>query len=407
MNYVVAVDGCFLDRPSGSARVAWDMAMLMRDRGHDVAMLCNSQPVGRMTLGNCEEHEGICICRYERPRIRWWNSRMLDDMVRTAAAAAAQMVGNRQWDLVHIHTLVPGAGVRRAFGVGPRYVYTVHSPVVAEQRINWAAQGLLGTMKRVFGERSLQRVERDLLRQADAIHTLSDYTRSEVQRRYGLGHKVTVVPHWRDENTVHVGDKASARDKLGWPHGIPILFTLRRHVPRMGLDVAVKAVAPLARTGACVFYIGGDGPLRANLEATARALGAGEKQVCFLGRVSDEELPLMYQASDLFILPTLALECFGLIMLEAMGYGCPVLGTNVGSIPEILEPICPQLIVPPGDVPAIAARVRSFLDGGLGLPEREELSAFVLARYARRIIEPRIAGLLEGTAMSARVEAPD
>ena len=71
-----------------------------------------------------------------------------------------------------------------------------------------------------------------------------------------------------------------------------------------------------------MFYIGGDGELRPSLERLSAELGATEK-IRFTGRLSDEDLLLAYQAADLFVLPTLALECFGLISIEAMSFGCP------------------------------------------------------------------------------------
>ena len=76
----------------------------------------------------------------------------------------------------------------------------------------------------------------------------------------------------------------------------------------------------------------------------ARLAGEMAVEECthFIGHVADEVLPDMYAAADAFVLPTTELECFGLIALEALACGRPVLATPVGAIPEILEPIEPR-----------------------------------------------------------------
>ena len=81
--------------------------------------------------------------------------------------------------------------------------------------------------------------------------------------------------------------------------------------------------------------IGGKGPLEDRLIALARSFGI-EQKVHFTGFISEDQLPLYYQMADLFVLPTQELEGFGLVTLEAMASGLPVIGTPVGGTKEIL-----------------------------------------------------------------------
>ena len=81
--------------------------------------------------------------------------------------------------------------------------------------------------------------------------------------------------------------------------------------------------------------IGGSGPLRGKLVSLSRELGIGER-VIFAGFISEEDLPDFYRMADLFVLPTVELEGFGLVTLEALASGVPVLGTPVGGTREIL-----------------------------------------------------------------------
>jgi glycosyltransferase involved in cell wall biosynthesis len=90
-----------------------------------------------------------------------------------------------------------------------------------------------------------------------------------------------------------------------------------------------------------------------------------------------------------------ALECFGIIVLEAFAFGMPVLGTDVGSLPELLRPISPELMVPGSDVEALRHKIECFVIGRLALPRPEELSGYLARNYSHDAVVPRIAAMLE------------
>jgi glycosyltransferase involved in cell wall biosynthesis len=195
-------------------------------------------------------------------------------------------------------------------------------------------------------------------------------------------------------------DKVTARQALGWPLDSKIFLTVRSMGPRYGLDVAIRALGPLTQEADCHFYIGGDGPMRRELEALAEEVlrtGSGRARIHFTGRLSDRDLELAYAAADLFILPTLALECFGLITIEALASGCPVLGTDAAAIPESLRGILPDFIVPAGDVAALHDRAQQFLDGVLPMPSRQALIDYAGEQYGETTVVPRLLRLFEAT----------
>jgi glycosyltransferase involved in cell wall biosynthesis len=389
VNYLTVVDELFPDRPTGAGRVAWDIAGVMRDRGHAVTMLCGADAPGIRSV------EGIRVVGYAPPPASRWDPRRSGRTIDAVAAVTERELGGERWDVVHLHTPLPGTGVARALGAARRFVYTMHSPATMEAEINWAEQGLSGTLKRILGKRRLAGLERDLLVRVDAIHALSEFTKGLIGRIHGLQDKVTVVPHWRRETLRRSVTKSEARRRLGWPDSAPVIFTVRRHVARMGLGVAIEAIAPLATAGACVFVVGGDGPLRPTLEAQAATAGA-DGRIIFTGRLSEENLALAYQAADIFVLPTIALECFGLIIVEALAFGCPVVATDAAAIPEILRPIAPDLIVPAGDARALRDTIDRCLSGRLHVPDPAELVAYVDAHYGARPVADRVGRLLEG-----------
>jgi glycosyltransferase involved in cell wall biosynthesis len=140
----------------------------------------------------------------------------------------------------------------------------------------------------------------------------------------------------------------------------------------MGIDLLIRAAAEVP---GLQVVIGGDGPLRGELEALAKSLNVPAR---FLGYVKDEDLPALYRAADLFVLPTRALEGFGLVAIEAMACGTPAMGTPVGAIPEVLGPL--KLVFEDVTPQAIAGGIRRFLaERDAALPER--CRAHVAAHY--------------------------
>jgi glycosyltransferase involved in cell wall biosynthesis len=132
------------------------------------------------------------------------------------------------------------------------------------------------------------------------------------------------------------GEKRAIRCSLGLPEKAKILFTLRNLVPRMGLENLISAFRiVLSRYKDLLLVVGGDGPLGPSLKDQAKREGLADS-VGFVGFVPEERLPNYYRAADLFILPTRELEGFGLVTVEALASGLPVLGTPVGGTNEIL-----------------------------------------------------------------------
>jgi glycosyltransferase involved in cell wall biosynthesis len=393
MNYLCAVDSYFHDYPGGTARVALDIALLMHEYGHHVTMICKAEN-GQQDASTVIESEGIRILRYKKTNFNNWSPFYVQNQIKTVKKAVHKFLPNIKWDIIHIHSLFTGAGVMEALGDNPRYLYTVHSPVVAEQKINWAHQGFIGKVKLLFGLRILKRLENIILHKASAIHVLSKFTKSQIQYFHGLADKITIIPHWIQPEYIRTQKKAEARALLGWPQNIPVLFTIRNHIPRTGLDIAIDAITPLTIQKRCIFVVAGDGPMRTMLQQRAIKAGAGPSQVVFTGHLPNKKLMLAYQAADLFVLPTIELECFGLIILEALAMGCPIVATNVAAIPELLEPILPDFIVPANNVMAMRTKLQDYLKGKLAVPEQTTLIDYVQHRYAKKVISQKMIDLM-------------
>jgi rhamnosyl/mannosyltransferase len=138
----------------------------------------------------------------------------------------------------------------------------------------------------------------------------------------------------------------------------PIVLFVGRLVPYKGVDVLLEALAGLNACGLIV----GDGPLRAALEAHARELDLAGR-VKFLGSVADDELAAVYRACNVFVLPSVTRqEAFGVVQLEAMAAGKPVVSTDVGTgVGWVNRHGETGYVVPPRDPVALREALRRLL----------------------------------------------
>jgi glycosyltransferase involved in cell wall biosynthesis len=153
----------------------------------------------------------------------------------------------------------------------------------------------------------------------------------------------------------------------------------------MGLDLLISAIAALPADQRPVLAIAGTGPERDELEALASTLGVRD-DVRFLGRVPDEDLPALYAAGDLCVVPTRELEGFGYVALEAYAAGTPVIATAVGGLVDLVGGFDPAALVDP-EPAAIAAAIAHALR--MDTSDRESCRAYA-ATFDWDHIGPRV-----------------
>lgn len=217
-------------------------------------------------------------------------------------------------------------------------------------------------------------------RQATRFIVLSSAFRKTLIQDYDVSpDRVRVVPGGVDVDRFDTGrSRRAAREHLAWPTDRPIVFSVRRLVRRTGLPHLIEAIDRVrSHVPEIRLHIAGKGPLREELERTIRERNLSN-HVELLGFVSDEDLPLAYRAADLSVVPTVAHEGFGLVVIESLAAGTPALVTSVGGLPEIVSPLSENLLLPDAHPTTIADRIRSSLNGRTSLP-----SDITCQRYAR------------------------
>lgn len=210
-----------------------------------------------------------------------------------------------------------------------------------------------------FGQRIRHRLEREVYRRATRVITLSHAFAAYVQSTYGVeAARVRVVPGSVDlARLAPRVSRAEARAALGWPAGVPVLLAVRRLVRRMGLDRLIEALPAIREAvPGTVLMIAGRGAEEAHLRALAGACGVGDA-VRFLGFVPEDHLPLAYRAADINVVPSRALEGFGLTAAEALAAGTPSMVTPIGGLPEVVAPLSPNLVFDSPETPDIAAGI--------------------------------------------------
>ena len=284
---------------------------------------------------------------------------------RIAGFASAARAAARGVDVVDVHfalyAIVPLlAGAWR----GRPTVVHFQGPWTAESE----AAGQKGRL-RLCVKRA---IEGAVYRRAMRLVVLSEAFKAILVRDYGVAaERVVVIPPGVDAALFVPGSKADARATLGLVADAWVAVTVRRLVPRMGIDLLLRAWQQVAAGGANrVLLIAGEGPERARLGDLARELGV-DGSVRFLGRLGDRELQAAYAAADVTVVPTVALEGYGLVVLESLASGTPVIASDAGGLPEALRGFDASLVFPAGDVEALGARLRAAIDGTLPLPGPE------------------------------------
>jgi glycosyltransferase involved in cell wall biosynthesis len=236
-------------------------------------------------------------------------------------------------------------------------------------------------------------VEGSVYRRGDRVIVLSKAFASVAERDYGVQpERIRIVPGAVDLERFGTSvSKADARAELGWPADRRILVTVRRLVNRMGLINLVDAMKQVAANQPdTVLYIAGKGRLKAQLEARVAELGLTD-HVKLLGFVSDAQLPLIYRAADLNVVPTLSLEGFGLVAAEALAAGTPSMVTPIGGLPEVVSGLSPDLVFVSAAVSDIATGLAGALSGTIKMPNEAECRAYAQQQFSASLMAKRTA----------------
>lgn len=223
------------------------------------------------------------------------------------------------------------------------------------------------------------RAERRIVETADAVVAATEDEVMLLERLYQAdAEQIAIIPCGVDVHSFRPHEQEAARGALGLGPE-PLVLFVGRLEPLKGLDLLVEAL-PLLAESAVLLVVGGDEQARdyvSSLQARAAELGVADR-LRFVGAVPHDRLPLYYAAADLCAVPSFY-ESFGLVALEAMACGTPVVASRVGGLPATVRDGENGYLIPWRSPQAFAARMNAIVTDPEG---RERMS-----RNARRTAE--------------------
>ena len=327
----------------GAERMLRQQALGLSAKGHQVQLVTrapegDSRPF--VKIGPVQEHRFSVSRSNELSFILSSVQRSVECFDRAARLARPDLV------IVYQSTAGIGPLLRRA-DVPRSWIYMCLS-LAHEEYLSRAPQadGPAQQFRHAANSQARFLVEDYVMNRCAQVVVMSEFMKERVMRTHRIpSDKIALVPGAADHKQFRPSeDRVQVRLELGLPLDRTILFTLRNLVPRMGLEHLIDAISLLGEEGRdLLLLIGGEGPLRLTLRERIVQRSLADR-VRLLGFVPEDQLCRYYQSADLVVMPTLELEGFGLVTVEALAAGAPVLGTPVGALPEVLRRIDPFLV---------------------------------------------------------------
>ena len=386
MKLLVVTGQWFPDFAGGLGRVAAETARRLASRGHDVTVIA-------------PRHDGAPeIARDERLELRRVLKRTafpktLTDVPGTWRAARV-LLRRERFDLVLAHH-TPGAVGALAAATGAPVALVYHASAVRELRFLRANLRMGRRRLATYPlEPVLRGAERLAVSRAARILVLSEFSRSLIEQDHPR-HAARVLPVVGGVDVDRFAPLKEARERLALPRKTRLLVTARRLEPRMGIAELLRALVLVP--GALLGVIG-TGSSERRLRQLAGKLGVGDRTM-FLGRIPDADLRTWYAAADVVVMPTAAYEGFGLVTVEALACGTPVIATPVGASPELLRPLDPGLVAASASAEALAGAIEEALSA-CGSEFRMRCREYAVSRYAWDRVIPGWEKALEAAAGS-------
>lgn len=294
------------------------------------------------------------------------------------------------YDLIHSHywmSGIAGTALKAAWGVP--MVHMFHTLGLMKQRVARIPGEAEGDY-RIDGER-------EVLRTADRIVAATQAELAQLQWLYQANpRKIVIIPPGVDVSRFYPIPNDEAREIIGAPPCRDSLLFVGRIEPLKGIDTLINALGLMERDGAnvCLLVIGGEAEERADAEMERlrkmREQAGVEGLVTFLGKRGQDTLPYYYSAAEAVVVPSYY-ESFGMVALEAMACGRPVVASQVGGLAFLVQDGVTGFTVPVDEPEALAERLTMLLDdpalrARMGAQAAATAQEFRWERIAERIL---------------------
>lgn len=272
-----------------------------------------------------------------------------------------------EYDLIHSHYWLSGLAaieLKRIWGVP--FVHMFHTLGVMKQRVARPEEEVEGDY-RLRGEKSV-------LEEADCIVAATPAEMAQIQWLYQADpQEITIIPPGVDLSRFYPIPADEAKEVIGVPPCDQMILYVGRIEPLKGIDTLIEAIAYMRRNGGfddhsfCLAVVGGEPDLSpdilsaemARLKDLCHDYGLDDL-VTFLGKRDQDSLPYYYSAAEAVVVPS-HYESFGMVALEAMACGTPVVASQVGGLAYLVQDGVTGYTVPSSDVKALADRLAELI----------------------------------------------
>ena len=306
-----------------------------------------------------------------------------------------------EYDLIHSHYWLSGlAAIELKQKWGVPFVHMFHTLGVMKQRVARPEEEVEGDF-RLSGEKRV-------LKEADCIIAATPAEMAQIQWLYQADtEKITIVPPGVDLSRFYPIPADEAKEVIGVPPCDKMLLYVGRIEPLKGIDTLIEAIAYIRRNGGlddpsfCLAVIGGEPDIStegmnaemARLKDLCHEHGLDDL-VTFLGKRAQDTLPYYYSAAEAVVVPS-HYESFGIVALEAMACGTPVVASQVGGLAYLVQDGVTGYTVPFSDVQALADRLEELLNNPHLRDRLGEQAAALAQEFSWEIIAKRILNLYQ------------
>ncbi|HEX5872357.1 MAG TPA: N-acetyl-alpha-D-glucosaminyl L-malate synthase BshA, partial [Longimicrobium sp.] len=323
----------------GSGAIATELGIELSQRGHEIHFISYAQPFRLPHFMERVYFHEVETTRY--PLFEHNNYSL------SLAAMMHDVAVRAELDLLHVHYAIPHATsawiAKEMLGPGHplKIVTTLHGTDIT----------LVGQ------ERSYFDITRFSIQKSDGITAVSDYLKRETVDRFRVpGDSIEVIHNFVDPRLYRRGSYPCRKETFLRPDEMLVMHVSNFRTVKRIADV-VRIFARIHKQIPSKLMFVGDGPERPTATAEAEALGITDR-VIFLGK--QDSVAELLACADLLLLPS-ASESFGLVALEAMASGVPVVASNAGGLPEVVEDGVAGYLGEIGDVEAMAEAAVSIL----------------------------------------------
>lgn len=341
----------------GSGTIATELGKALAVRGHKIHFISYSLPYRLREFNENVSFHEVSMMRYP----------LFDYPPYSLALSAkmAEVVENEDLELLHVHYAIPHAAsaylTKQMLGGKPRFITTLHGTDIT----------LVGDDESYF------RVTKFSIDKSDGITTVSEFLKKETEERFQIETPIEVIPNFVDPERFS-GRVPRCAKSLFATKGERIVMHVSNFRPVKRIEDVISIFALINAEIPSKLLMVGDGPLMSMALRTTEKLGVSSDTL-FLGKQND--VAGLLSTADIFLLPS-ENESFGLSALEAMSCQVPVIGTNAGGLPEVVEHGRTGWLAEVGDVESMAERGKQLLtDHRLREEMGQSARQVVLERY--------------------------